>query len=306
MLAAGSKSFALAGLLLPRGVREDAAVLYAYCRRADDLIDDVGPADGRLALARLREELAQIYAGCPQDDALLSAFQELVARVMIPEDYVVALLDGMEMDLSGVRYQAAGDLDLYAYRVAGVVGLMMCHVLGVKDERCLPRAVHMGMAMQLTNVCRDVAEDWTRGRLYLPAQDLSAQVAVAPEVGTSAPPELAPVFARGVRALLARADRLYLSGERGLVDLGWRTALAIRVARFVYADIGRVIAARAYDVLEGRAVVSGRRKLVLVARALLATLLDLPRRLARGILSPKTRLRTPLARLTYPDDIRLP
>ncbi len=172
-IAAHSRSFALASRLLPAPARDPLAVIYAWCRAADDAVDSVGPEAAAAALASERAELDAIYRGTPVRP--VSRGFAAVARLRaIPEAYPRALLDGMAMDVAGARYHTVDDLIAYAYRVAGVVGLMACHVLGVRDDDALVPAAHLGIAMQLTNVCRDVAEDWQRGRLYLP-DDLLAR-----------------------------------------------------------------------------------------------------------------------------------
>src|SRR5262249_42093297 len=116
----------------------------------------------------LRAELAAVYAGASMPTPETRCFQAVVQECAIPVRYPTGLLDGFEMDVVGTRYDTLGDLERYAYRVAGTVGLMLCHVMGVRDERALPHAAALGIAMQLTNVCRDVAEDWALGRVYVP------------------------------------------------------------------------------------------------------------------------------------------
>ncbi len=299
-LATQSKSFALASRLLPRRARTEAAVLYAWCRRADDAIDLVEPAAAPAALARLRVELAGVYAGEPQQDLVLAAFQEVVLGRGVPRDYADELLMGMEMDATGVRYRSLDDLLLYCFRVAGTVGLMMCHVLGVRDAAALRRAAHLGIAMQLTNICRDVAEDWSRSRLYLPAELVTAEGGgeLAPTADAAALDAAAPVLGRVVRRLLALADEHYASGDVGARDLPLRGALAVRTARLVYAAIGARVARRGFDVLAPRAFVPTVLKLALVARALVATLAEVPLRLARGFRA--ARLPAPLR---FPHDV---
>jgi phytoene synthase len=259
-LAAGSKSFALAGKMLPRRCRDDAAVLYAWCRACDDAIDLAPEDTRRQALRRMRVELDEIYAGRTPADPAMAAFAEVVRRWNIPRQYPAGLLDGFEMDVEGVRYRTVGELLGYAYRVAGTVGVMMAHLMGATDAQALRRAAHLGMAMQLTNICRDVDEDWRNGRLYLPADLLG------PFPGDGLDPAAASTAVAG---LLAEGDRFYASGDLGLAALGFRCAAAIRAARLIYADIGRVIAGRSHDVRRGRAVVSRGRKLWLLARAFL-------------------------------------
>ena len=273
-LARHSKSFALAGKLLPSDCRDDAAVVYAWCRRCDDAIDLAGKPDRAAALARLRRELDDLLAGRPQAEPTLAAFQEVVQRRGIRERYPRELLEGMRMDVEGRRYATYDELLVYCFRVAGTVGLMMCQVMGVGDPRALRRAAHLGIAMQLTNICRDVAEDWDDGRLYLP-RDLLQDFSGVAELPLAA-------VARAVELLLARADELYRSGDKGLAALRFRCAVAIRAARLIYSDIGRVIARRSFDVTAGRAFVSLGRKLWLVLRGLvieIAARARAPRRL---------------------------
>jgi 15-cis-phytoene synthase len=269
-----SKSFALASRLLPPVVRDEAAIVYAFCRRADDAIDDAPIEEQPARLAALRAELDDVYRGAPMADPILAAFQGVVAARRIPREYPDELLAGMAMDAAGHVYEKLDDLLRYAFRVAGTVGLMMCHVMGVRRDLALTNATHLGVAMQLTNVCRDVAEDWGRGRLYLPRDllDRAGAPPLAPAPRAPIPREAAPALARVVAELLALADRYYRSGDAGLSALGARSALGVRAARLIYSRIGAVLARRGFDPLSGRAVVSTARKLWLVARAAVETL----------------------------------
>jgi phytoene synthase len=283
ILRENSKSFALACKLLPAQRKDHVAVVYAWCRRADDAIDFASGEAQRRALIRLREELASVYAGEPQTDPTLAAFQRVVQADRIPAVYPRELLRGMEMDVVGTRYTTLEDLIAYCYRVAGTVGLMMCHVLGVSDPRALQHAAHLGIAMQLTNICRDVQEDWGRGRLYLPAELLPGfSAAAGTHAGAELPAAAGPALGGAVRELLARADRYYRSADHGLAFLPLSAALAVGTARAVYAAIGRVLRRRGYDVLAGRAVVPLWHKLLLAT----ATLLRASGRLPRAVLRP--------------------
>ncbi|HEY5282067.1 MAG TPA: squalene/phytoene synthase family protein, partial [Polyangia bacterium] len=204
VLGQGSKSFALAGLLLGKRSREDAAVLYAWCRQADDRVDEARPGEMERNLGALGRELDDVFAGSVRAPLDLALY-ELVVRRRVPKPYLQALLDGFAMDARGASYGTLEDLDLYAYRVAGVVGLMMCHVLGVRDVRCMKAAAHLGMAMQLTNIARDVAEDFARGRQYLPTALLaSADLRTAMAAKSPRDPSRRRV-AGAVEILLARA-----------------------------------------------------------------------------------------------------
>jgi 15-cis-phytoene synthase len=265
-----SKSFALAAKLLPPAVNEAAVVLYAFCRRTDDMIDLCPEHEQAERLSQLQAELSEIYAGAPQSDALLAQFQSVVHQYAVPRVYLDELLLGMQMDTESARYRTLDDVLLYAYRVAGVVGLMMCHVMGVRESRALRHAAHLGMAMQLSNIARDVHEDWQRGRLYIPEVLLAASGVgpLDPALGQPLPRAAAVGVARATEALLQQADLFYRSGDAGVPYLSLRCGLAIRAARLVYSEISTRVRAQGCDPFAPRAVVSRGRKLALVGKAL--------------------------------------
>jgi phytoene synthase len=234
LLQAGSKTFALASRLLPREVRDRATVLYAYCRVVDDAVD--------------------------------RAFAALIAEQGIPRALPQALLEGMEWDLAGRRYRTIDDLHAYAARVAGTVGAMMTLVMGARGDGVLSRACDLGVAMQLTNVARDVGEDGRRGRLYLPIDWMEAE-GLDPETWL-AKPEASEALAAVVARLLQNADDLYRRSDHGVALLPPGCRIAIRAARLVYADIGRSIAASRFNSVTRRAFVPTTRKLWLVLRSL--------------------------------------
>ena len=208
-LAAGSKSFALAGKLLPRGVP----------RRRGRAVRLVPPLRRRHRPGAARRNGRRRCGGCasswtpstrarPIADPALAAFAEVVRRCNIPRRYPSELLDGFQMDVDGVRYGTVAELLGYAYRVAGTVGVMMAHLLGASGAEPLRRAAHLGIAMQLTNICRDVDEDWRNGRLYLPEELLGAAPMPSREVA------LNPAVAAGAIArLLARAEAILRIGR---------------------------------------------------------------------------------------------
>lgn len=276
-IAAGSRSFALASRLLPARARDHAAMVYAWCRAVDDAVDLAPPGEAAQALAGERAEIDAIYRGAP---ARVSsrAFAAVVRARAVPEAYPAALLDGMAMDVAGARYHTVEDLFTYAYRVAGVVGLTMCHVLGVRDDDALVPAVHLGVAMQLTNVCRDVAEDWARDRLYLPDEVLARHGAagLAGDLGRPLPASAQPAVRATVLELLALADRYYRSARAGHRALPWRASAGVRAAGRIYRAIGTVLVRRGGDALAGRAVVGSAAKLGHVAAAAGATLASAP------------------------------
>lgn len=268
-IARHSRSFSLAARLLPPVARDEAVVVYTWCRRADDAVDRAGPQQASRALAELRGELARIYEGPPPSGDVPRAFAAVVQARAIPRVHPEELLEGMRMDVDGTRYDTLDDLLAYCFRAAGTVGLMMCHVMGVRDEAALERAADLGIAMQLTNICRDVPEDWRMGRLYLPADLLADEGAcrLADELGGPFPERARAPVARVIRRLLAVADRYYRSGDVGMAALSPRCALAVRTARLVYSAIGDRLADQGHDPFARRAVVPTPHKLGLVARA---------------------------------------
>lgn len=297
-LRKGSKSFALAGRLLPPQVARDAATLYTFCRRVDDAIDLAAPGSEQRALDAIWLRVRAVFRGEPQSDPFWSAFAELVRRVNLPERYVIELLLGMQMDVDGTRYETVEQLLLYCHRVAGVVGLMMCHVLGVQSDSALRNAAHLGIALQLTNISRDVREDWERGRLYVPAELLAraglTRLEPEPRPLTSAE---ASGISRALSELAVIADRFYRSGDDGLPALSARARFAVRTARLVYSHIGVLLKRRRYDVLAGRAIVPTYRKLALLLRAGLTSLVEW--------LSPNRRMavRLPARVVRFPEDV---
>ena len=165
-LRVGSKSFYAASMLLPKRLRPDVYALYAFCRVADDAVDDGG--DGLVAVARLRERLERAYAGTPCDTPVDRAFADMVERRELPILLPLALIEGFEWDARGKTYHTLSDVRAYGVRVAGTVGAMMSVLMGVRSQDALARACDLGVAMQLTNIARDVGEDARNGRLYLP------------------------------------------------------------------------------------------------------------------------------------------
>lgn len=266
LMRGGSKTFFAASLVLPRRVRCAATALYAFCRVADDAIDlsDDKPA----ALVGLRDRLARIDAGRPApldaDRAMAAVMREHHIPLALPD----ALLEGFAWDAEGRQYETLDDLYDYAARVAGTVGAMMAMIMQTTDRDALARACELGVAMQLTNIARDVGEDARAGRLFLPRAWLR-DAGIDPDAWLAAP-VFTPAIAQVVRRLLDAADALYQRAERGVAALPRDCRPAIQSARLVYAEIGREIERHGLDSISRRAVVSKQRKLALIARAFAA------------------------------------
>ena len=263
LMRGGSKSFFAASKLLPKRLRPPAIALYAYCRLADDAIDLV--QDATLAMQDLQQRLDAIYEGRPGTQQADRALAHVVHHYGIPRGLLDALLDGFLWDAQGRRYETLADVEAYGARVAGTVGAMMSIIMGATTDTAIARASEMGVAMQLTNIARDVGEDARNGRLYIPR-------AWFREIGMDADAWLAkPVFdariAGFTQRLLLRADVLYRRGEFGLAELPWDCRPAIQAARLVYAEIGKQLEREGLNSVDQRTVVSTRRKLALIARA---------------------------------------
>lgn len=268
LMRGGSKSFFTASLLLPARVRGPATGLYAFCRVADDLID--GSAEPERAIAELHARLDAVYAGRPGAELADRALACVVERCEIPRALLDALLEGFEWDVNGRHYETIEDLHAYGARVAGTVGAMMALVMETRSAPALARACELGVAMQLTNIARDVGEDAGLGRVYLPAQWLR-------EEGIDAEAWLArPLFderlARVVQRLVDEAERLYQRAECGVPALPRDCRPGIQAARLVYGEIGQALARAGLDSVNRRTVVPRGRQLALVARSLLASL----------------------------------
>ena len=266
-LRSGSLSFYTASLLLPKSVREPAAALYGFCRIADDAIDEALEPDK--ALLDLRERLDAIYAGKPGDIPEDRAFSYIVHRYAIPREFPEALLEGFAWDAEGKQYHTLADVHDYAVRVAGTVGAMMAIIMGVRQRQSIARACELGMAMQLTNIARDVGEDARNGRLYLPAEWL-AEAGIDP-AQWMASPDYSDALGSVIQRLLDHADELYRQAEVGISHLPVPCRPAIQAANIIYSEIGRELERRGLDSIAQRSIVSLPRKTALLGKAMAKT-----------------------------------
>jgi len=268
-IRAGSRSFHAASWFLPTRIRQPALALYAFCRLADDAIDSGDLQTRTQRLDELHDRLCAIYEGRPYDAAADRAMTDVVKRFAIPQALPLALLEGFKWDAEGRRYADLPSLCEYAARVAGSVGAMMSLLMGQRSAATMASACDLGMAMQLTNIARDVGEDARAGRLYLPL-DWLRQAGLDPVDWLATPahtPQLAAVIAR----LLNAADELYAHGEAGIGHLSLDCRPGILAARFLYAEIGCEVKRRGGDAINSRAVVSAGRKARLMLRSLALT-----------------------------------
>ncbi|NUB43508.1 phytoene/squalene synthase family protein [Fertoebacter nigrum] len=270
----GSLSFHAASRLLPAKVRDPALALYAFCRLADDAVDDAvgaGRAEDADAKARavltLRDRLDLVYQGRPRNAAADRAFAAVVQEFDMPRALPEALLEGLAWDAVGRRYDDLPGVLAYSARVAAAVGAMMCVLMRVRDADALARACDLGLAMQLTNIARDVGEDARAGRLYLPANWL-AEEGLCPGAFL-ADPRPDPRIARVTARLLAEADRLYARADAGVPALPLACRPGIFAARHIYAGIGGAVARNRHDSITRRARTTKAQKIGWLALAAL-------------------------------------
>lgn len=263
VISVHSKSFAMASQLLPREVRADVRKLYAWCRWCDNAVDEAPSYEvAKSRLRVLRSDVERVYDNRDVELPASKWLADLVSRYDLPKQLPLDLLLGMESDLDFQPIENVADLELYCYRVAGVVGLMMCRLLGVKDESAYENANRLGIAMQMTNIARDIAEDWDRGRCYLPQTWLDVDPSVDDRPSDA-------LVAASVEQLLTLAERNYQIGYRGYPALPAGTRIAIRVAAAVYREIGMEIEKANFSVMQQRHFVPTRKKIRLVGSQLL-------------------------------------
>jgi len=256
--AQSGSSFYYSFLFLPPPRRRAITALYAYCREVDDVVDTIAdPGVARLKLAWWRNEVASVYAGAPQHP-VARALVPVVRDFALPEAQLQTIIDGMAMDLDQTRYLDFPALELYCHRVAGVVGLMSAQIFGYTDPRTKDYARDLGVAFQLTNICRDVGEDARRGRIYLPQDDL-ARFDVAPSSLLRAD------HSQSFRELMAfevgRTQQWY---ERALAQLPDADRKAQRpglIMAAIYRTLLNEIARDGYRVLDRRTSLTPVRKL---------------------------------------------
>ena len=263
LMRGGSKSFFAASSLLPQRVRMPAIALYAFCRVADDAIDE--HSDDTLAMQKLQKRLKAIYNGEPEAIIEDRAMAMVTHRYGLPRELPEALLEGFAWDAAGRHYDTIEDLHHYCARVAGSVGAMMAMIMGITNPHALARACELGNAMQLTNIARDVGEDARNGRLYLPRAWM--RVAGIDPNDWLANPQFTPALGEVIGRVLLEADRLYQRGSSGIAALPRDCRGAILAAANIYAEIGRVIADREMNSVSSRAVVGSTRKLTLLCIA---------------------------------------
>jgi phytoene synthase len=272
----GSKSFALASRVLPPALRDDASMLYAWCRYCDDVIDGQEMGHGQIEdykvgqderLAELRLATADVLSGKPTDNPVFAGLARVVKTHEIDHKHPFELLKGFEMDAEDRVYETVDDILDYSYHVAGCVGVMMANVMGARDAATLDRASDLGLAFQLTNIARDVIDDARADRVFVP-KDLLEKHGAPPEAAELAKRENWPAAHKAACEQLDIAEQYYESAKVGIKELDFRCAWAISAALKVYREIGEELRKGGSDAWEGRVGASKGRKLALALSAM--------------------------------------
>ncbi|MFM9075603.1 MAG: phytoene/squalene synthase family protein [Bacteroidota bacterium] len=245
-----SRSFFLSSGFLPIRKRQAIRALYAFCRTTDDIVDtSFGPTDKQLSLWRDQESI-----GIPRpNDPVSLAWSVTKEHYRIPSKYALQLIDGVAQDLSVSRYEDFASLADYCYGVASTVGLMSMHIIGYNGQRAIPYAVKLGVALQLTNILRDIQEDWGNGRLYLPKEEMQAFGVTEQHIAQCINDRAWREF---MKYQVQRANLIYEQAWPGIAMLNPTGRLAVAAAATFYRGILTKIEANNYDVFKGRAFVS--------------------------------------------------
>ena len=281
--AAGSKSFYFATRFFPPPLAAAAHAVYWFCRYTDDLVDECEhPEQGRRDLAAWDSALRSCIASGPAScqHPVLQVFLDTARRYEIPLEYAFELIEGMRMDLDRTRYRTFAELRVFCYRVASVVGLMMCWVIGFRNpddrDHALPHAIDLGIAMQLTNILRDIDEDLERGRIYLPLDEMERFGYSVSDLQGRVKNE---AFTKLMRFQAERARKFYDRGNAGIGMLHPDGRFAVEIASNVYHEILNRLEASSFDVYGHRTVVPSSMKYWITARSLAA---PVARRFWRG------------------------
>ena len=258
---ASKSNLALAFVSLPRARRDDITVFYAWCRVIDDIADDPGEtvANRRAALERWKQALAQPVAG---ESALAVPVRALIAKYRLGLENFLEIIAGVEMDLDGVSYATWDELRLYCYRVASAVGLVSIEIFGYRDPACKTYAVELGLALQLTNILRDVGQDFANGgRIYLPREDLARFGYTAADLAAG---NRSDAFLALMRFEAERALAFYHSAQAALPPADRRSMVSAEIMRAVYRRLLDRMQRDGFHVLTRRYSLSKIEKIAII------------------------------------------
>lgn len=297
ILANKGKTFFWAKFLLKQEHAEDATRLYRFCRYIDDIGDEGDDKDH--AHQVLSKVIFEINTGISSDPVINDAIK-LFNKKNIDIRVPIELINGVLSDLKSVRIASEDQLLIYCYRVAGTVGLMMSKILDVNDERAYAHAIDLGIAMQLTNICRDVTEDAIMQRRYIPGSMCNNP---EPDLLINPNKEIKILISKNLNDLLHMADSYYQSGHDGLCFLPLRARMGMAIAAFLYRHIGVKLKNKNYEFWMGRVFVPKALKLKLTAQILLCSIFDIG--FHKYKVQHQAQLHQPLKNLPYANESAL-
>lgn len=261
-----ARSFHFASKYLKKEERRSIAALYGFCRLADDFADelDLPPEKIEEELDILEDIVVRLAKGKVLDHPLFRGFGDTMVKYRIPVKYLHELIEGARMDVNLTEISTMEELDDYCYKVASTVGIMICHIWRRTEPSTLERASDLGHAMQLTNILRDIGEDFDNGRIYIPAETMRD---FKVDISDFERREMSPNFKWLIKHMIARTRSIYAKSEVGVLDLPPGAQFTVKVAGGVYAEIMKEIENMDYQVFKKRAVVPKWKK-ILIARKL--------------------------------------
>lgn len=261
-----AKTFYMATRFLPYHKQRGIFAIYGLCRTLDDIVDEnednpfkakKSRAEVINQLEKFRVELIGAYRGAEQTNSVLIAFADVLNRYNISLEHPLTLLDGVKMDLVKNRYDTFEELYEYSYKVASVVGLMTSEIFGYKDPQAINHAIELGIAMQLTNILRDVGEDLDRERIYIPREDLERFKVSEDEMFSK---NLSGRFIDLMKFQIDRARQFYKEADKGIPMLNRDSRLPVLLARENYSRILNKIEENQYQVFNQRAYLNATEK----------------------------------------------
>lgn len=262
-----AKTFYFASHFLSAQKRRAAYSVYAICRLSDDSVDNQPSDQARQRIKRVAEKINLAFSQSRLDNGLLLAFRQTISKYKIPRQYFEQLIEGMYLDLQKTRYRDFGQLYDYCYKVAGVVGLIMLKIFGCRSRLAERHAVDLGIAMQLTNILRDIKEDSARGRIYLPEEEMQRFGVSTEDISGE---KLSPNLIALLKSQIARARYYYAVSASGIKFIEEPSArFVVRAMKQIYSAILTVIEQNNYNVFTRRAQVTTGTKLYLAAKALI-------------------------------------
>lgn len=260
------ETFYFASRFLPREKRYATYAIYAVCRIGDEAVDNADNTTKSEDLSSIKEDIDSVYNNTLPENCLLLAFKQSVDKYKIPKEYFDDLIDGMHMDLSKTRYENFEELYSYCYKVAGVVGLLMLKIFQ-EEQETQEYAVNLGIAMQLTNILRDVKEDFLKGRIYLPQEEMRKFAVSESEISSE---KINENFKQFLMFQICRAREYYAKSSPGIAMIrDSRSRLVILVMKNLYCAILNSIERNNYDIFSKRAQVNTTRKAAITLKTLL-------------------------------------